>query len=397
MIVTEVYRHTLRALLENKRYIINKGGSRSSKTFSELQVFKTIADHSKKQEINTIVSHSLPHLKGGAIRDFDNILISEGIQPDLVRIKNPYEYRIGSQVFEFISFDKIGKALGGARDRLFINEANKMPFAICHHLMQRTTGSVFIDYNPSHKFWVDENGYINNPESAVIHSTFMDNIQNLSIGQIQDFEAARERAMIEEANDNKGYWYNWWRVYGLGLDGIVEGAIFHNWKKGEFDNTLPYAFGLDFGSKDPDALIKCAIDRGRKLIYLKEEIYKNGQGTFDLINEIKKCNVGNKLIIADSSAKRTIQDLEGKGLNIRAVGSKAILPGIKLMQDYEMIIEPNSINLIRELTNYVWTDRRGEIPVDFDNHAIDAARYIITTMINPMPRAKTKLIRHGNI
>lgn len=392
MNVTRIYIDTLRALLNNKRYIINKGGSRSSKTFSELQVFKTIADHSKKNEVNTIVSHSLPHLKGGAIRDFDNILISEGIEPDSIRIKNPYEYKLGSQIIEFVSFDKIGKALGGARDRLFINEANKMPFAICHHLMQRTTGSIFIDYNPSHKFWIDDNGYITNPESEVIHSTFLDNIQNLSEGQIYDFQQAKIKAEIEEANDNKGYWFNWWRVYGLGLDGIVEGAIFHNWKVGEFDNSLPHSYGLDFGSRDPDALIKCAIDRSKNKIYLKEEIYTTGLSSGQLLCEIKSKGVDNKLIIADSQATRTITDLKLGGLNIRPVIKTMIVEGIKIMQDWEIIIDPESINLIREFTNYVWLDRKGEIPSDTENHGIDASRYIITTILNHSKLKKTKLI-----
>lgn len=393
MNVTRIYTETLEAVVNKKRYIINKGGSRSSKTFSELQVFKTISDYSKKTEVNTIVSHSLPHLKGGAIRDFDNILKSEGIAPDKVRIKNPYEYRINNQLIEFLPFDNLGKALGGARDRLFINEANKMPHNICHQLIQRTTGSVFIDYNPSHEFWINTEGYLNLPNTVVITSTFLDNIQNLTDAQIDDFLLAKHKAEIEEKNDNKGYWWNWWRVYGLGLDGIVEGAIFNNWKQGEFNNDLPYAYGLDFGSKDPDALVKCAIDRKNKKIYLKECIYKNGLSTWQLVDLIKAQNVGNKFIVADSSAARTIQDLQSKGLNVKPVVKGTIVEGIKLMQDYQLIIEPESINLIRELSGYIWLDRKGEVPIDKDNHTIDAARYIITTMIRPVKRSKIKLLK----
>jgi phage terminase large subunit len=206
-------------------------------------------------------------------------------------------------------------------------------------------------------------------------------------------QAQKDKADIEEQNDNKGYWYNWWRVYGLGLDGIVEGAIFHNWKTGEFDNTLPSAYGLDFGSRDPDALIKCAIDKSKHKIYLKEEIYTNGLSTAQLLAEIKSKDVKDKLIIADSQATRTITDLHIGGLNIRAVVKPPIVDSIKLIQDWELIIDPSSINLIRELTNYVWLDRKGEVPADIDNHAIDAARYIITTLLKFVVRKTTKLLR----
>ncbi len=385
MNVTKVYEQTLEAFVKGYRYIINVGGTRSSKTFSELQLFKTICDNSTKTEINTIVSHSLPHLEGGAIRDFDAILESEGITPANVRTKHPYIYRIGKQVIEFIGFDRPGKALGAARTRLFINEANKMPFDICHQLMQRTTETVFIDYNPSHEFWIDTEGYKTKSDSKVIHSTFLDNIQNLTPGQLDDLREAQKKAENEELKGINGYWWNWWQVYGLGLPGMIEGTILTNWKEGEFNDSLPYAFGLDFGVKDPDALIKCAIDKKNKKIYWKEELYRNSLSTNELAELIAVKVKSYDLIIADSANPRTIKDFKNK-FNIKGVKKSKIVDDIKQLMTYDIIIDHGSTNLISELKNWVWLDRKGEVPADENNHLIDAGRYIACTMLGKKRR-----------
>lgn len=381
MKVTSVYTKTLEALVQGYRYIINEGGTRSSKTYSELQIFKTIADNSDKHEINTIVSHSLPHLEGGAIRDFDSILVSDGISIDQVRTKRPYIYTIGNQIIEFIGFDRLGKGLGAARDRLFINEANKMPFDICHQLMQRTTQTIFIDYNPANEFWIDTEGYKERKDSIVIHSTFLDNIQNITDGQLSELMEAKRRAEIEERNGNKGYWWNYWRVYGLGLSGIIEGTIFSNWEIGEFDNSLPYIYGLDFGVKDQDAMLRCAVDNKNKIIYWSEEIYQNNLSTDELGKLIESRILKTRdLIIADSSGKRTIKDF--KKLNIKPVKKPNIVESIKKIMNYRIVITPNSKNLIHEIKNWVWLDRKGEVPIDENNHLLDAGRYAAWTLIS---------------
>jgi phage terminase large subunit len=393
MEVTRIYTETLEAIADGYRYIENRGGSRSSKTFSQLQVFKTISDYSTKKEINSIVSHSLPHLKGGAIRDFDKILHDEGINIDLIRTKDPYIYTLGNQIIEFIGFDNPGKTLGATRNRLFINEANKMPFEICHQLMQRTTDLILYDYNPSFEFWAQEEGYSTKSDCKVINSTFLDNIHNLTQGQIDDFAVAKIKHDDELRRGIKGYWYNYWRVYGLGLDGMLEGAIFHNWEKGDFDDTLPYGYGQDFGSKDPDATVKCAVNHKEKKIYLKEEVYKNELSSGELAKLIKATGIGDKLLVCDSSAPRTITDLKKAGINAVPVVKPPVVDSIKQIQNYQLIIDPSSTNLIYELLHYVWLDKKGEVPIDKHNHLIDAARYIITKLINPIKRSKTKLVR----
>lgn len=388
MITTSVYEDIKNAYLEGYRFIILKGGTRASKTFSILQINKRITELSKKKRIITTVSHSLPHLETGAIRDFDNILSEYYSNIDDIRIKKPYIYYLNKCLYEFIGFDRLGKSLGAGRHILHINEANYLSFSICHQLIQRTEETIFIDYNPSHEFWVDEEGYSKRDDAIVINATFYQNIQNLTQGQIDELKYAQQKAIEEEKNGKKGYWWNWWRVYGLGLEGQIEGAILSNWEKGKFDDSLPYVYGEDFGIKHYDALVKCAVDKSKKRIYWKEEIFMNGLSTDQLYEVIKSRNVNKKLIIADSASARTIKDLKKRGLNIRACVKDKITEDIKLLMDYTIIVDPDSINLIRQLNNWTWLDRKGEVPADEDDDLIDAGRYGTMLFIRPKTTPK---------
>lgn len=387
---TNTFWKTLEAYKFGYRYIVNKGGSRSGKTFAELQLLDLISQKPKRRVIST-VSHSHPHLVGGAIRDYDTILADREIIPDDVRTKNPYVYSYPSgTIHEFIGFDKPGKALGAARDILFVNEANKMEWSIVHQLIQRTRETIFIDYNPSNKYWIDSQGILLRDDCFVITSTFLDNYDNLTQGQIDDFKEAKRKYLDEKERGVFGYWSNWWYVYGLGLHGQVEGAIYTNWKTGVFDDSLPFGYGLDFGSRDPDAFVKVAVDRNNKKIYAKQLIYKSGNSTGQLAELIQTNYITDKLIVADSAGTRTIEDLKGRKFNIVPVkkGAGSILDGIRLIQEYELIIDPESIDLINEISGYIWLEKKGEIPIDVNNHLLDAIRYYVTTIVKPIPTFK---------
>lgn len=374
---TTTFMKTADAYNAGYRFLENVGGSRSGKTYGELQLLDIIAQKPKKRVITT-VGLSVPHLKGGAIRDYDNILYDRGVIPDNIRTKDPYIYTYGRTVHEFISFDNIGKALGSARDILFLNEGNKMPWPIVHQLIQRTSESVFIDYNPSVKFWIDDvDGFDirSRKDATSIHSTYLDNYENLTVGQIAEFELGKKKAEEEALRGVYGYWSNWWTVYGLGLYGQIEGAIYTDWELGDFDDKLPYRFGLDFGfSNDPDALVKIAVNEKIKTVYLKECFYKSGQSFSVLKDEMTKhCNRYDN-IIADSAEDRLIYDL-AKFFNVRACIKVKIIERIKLLQGYHLIIDPDSPNLIKEVMNYIWSDKKSETPIDASNHLLDAAGY----------------------
>lgn len=159
----------------------------------------------------------------------------------------------------------------------------------------------------------------------------------------------------------------------------AEGVIFNNWSIGNFNEDSDWELGADFGwSNDENTLVKVSIDNKTKTIWLKEELYKTGLTTTELSNIFKRV-AGNKLIVADSAEGRLIEEVRRTGVNIKPCvkGAGSVKEGILLMQDYDLIIDPSSTNLIKELNNYVWAER-GEKPVDMYNHILDAARYIIS-------------------
>ncbi len=366
MIVTNVFERNAIAYSDNRSGLfINQGGTSSSKTYSVLQLLYTIAEHSKKKRVISICSYALPHLRLGAIRDWENILIGEGIIIDKIRNKTESTYEIGNCIVEFFGTENLAKVHGPRRDILFINECNHIKYNIYIQLAIRTREAIFLDYNPTQEFWVHDE-IIPKEKHVFIKSTYMDN----------HFLDAATIARIEARKNNE----NWWKVYGLGELGKLEGAILSNWKYGEFDNSLPYGFGLDFGFNDPDSLVKCAIDHKRKVIYLDEKIYLSGNSAEQLKDAIyDHCN-RTDFIVADCADARMINALK-RFFNIHPVNKTkfTISEALKLMQGYEIIITENSYNLAKELNNYIWNDKRAGIPIDDFNHLIDAARYYFMT------------------
>lgn len=222
-----------------------------------------------------------------------------------------------------------------------------------------------------------------------IHSSYLDNINDIADHNLKeyeelriDFEAYEKLTTLQREEAPKSQRKNWKTYKHVVMGGFLqsaEGVIYESWEHGKFDESLPYGYGLDFGSKDPDSLVKVAVDKKAKKIYIKEEIYKNGLSTASLAKRVKEiCR--HKLIIADSASPRTIQDIGLLNVNIEGAkkGAGSILEGIKVMQDYVLIIDPDSTNLVKELNNYIWIDRRGGVPIDKFNHLLDATRYYVS-------------------
>jgi len=204
-----------------------------------------------------------------------------------------------------------------------------------------------------------------------IHTTYLDNVDNL------DESFLNEVKRIEETNPQKykhqilGGWLN-----------RAEGVIFSNWRIDKFIETNLGCYGQDFGfSIDPTTLIQTSIDKANKKIYAKELIYKPSLTTTDIYNENIRYANRNGLIIADSAEPRLIQELKNRGLNIKGVSKPKIIDRIALMQDYELIIDSDSTNLIKELNNYVWHDKKSQTPIDDYNHALDALGYAVWNLL----------------
>jgi len=216
------------------------------------------------------------------------------------------------------------------------------------------------------------NGFKDNV--CYIHTNYLDNKENLSQSFLERIKSIKHRNFKKYQHKILGGW----------LD-KAEGVVFENWSIGEFNpDGLQTSCGMDFGfSVDPDSLTEVAIDKRKRKIYLKEHIYKNGIKSNELAKIILD-KVDNKLIIADSAEPRLIADLRHLGVNIKPVKKGTIESGITRMQDYELIITPESTNIAKELNNYIYADKGSKLYVDNYNHAIDGVRYnVIYHLDNP--------------
>lgn len=205
-------------------------------------------------------------------------------------------------------------------------------------------------------------------DTTYIHTTYLDNIENLSKSYIAQLTKMRERRPEKYKHVVLGGW----------LD-KAEGVIFSNWKLGDFEEYSTPVYGQDYGfSTDPTTLVKTSIDRTNKRIFVKEELYKPSLTTKQIV-EINQTICGQSLVIGDSAEPRLITELQNEGINIEPTikGQGSVLYGISLLLDYDLIIDPSSINLVKELNNYVWLEKKSQTPCDSFNHLIDALRYAV--------------------
>jgi len=212
-------------------------------------------------------------------------------------------------------------------------------------------------------------------DTTYIHTTYLDNYNNLSESFLNQIQTIKERRPDKYKHTILGGWLE-----------KAEGVIFTNWRIGEFNKDNGSVFGQDYGfSNDPSTLIETSIDRTNKKIYIKEHIHKQGLTTSELA-QLNQQFAGRDLIVGDNSEPRLIAELKARGLNIVATikGADSVKYGISLIQDYDLIIEENSVNLIKELNNYCWLEKKSETPIDKWNHCLDAMRYAISYQLaNP--------------
>lgn len=207
------------------------------------------------------------------------------------------------------------------------------------------------------------NGIIGN--TTYIHTTYEDNKENLSDSFLKKVDECKLNNIKKYNHTYRGHWLE-----------KAEGVIFTNTRIGEFDKSIPYVLGLDFGfNPDPDALVKIAVDKKNKLIYAKELMYNERQGTSELIMELKQRVNRNEKLIADSSANRLIKDIRQAGFTIQECRKNKIVEDIKTLEDYTIVYDDESYNLHKELNNYCWSDKKAGVPIDNYDHLCDALRY----------------------
>lgn len=374
--LTNVFDKNYEAYTDKKfRYIVNQGGTSSSKTFSILQLLTAIAFKHKKQI--DIVGLSVPHLKTGVLNDIPKVFEQYGFNFDLGFNHSDKFYKFPSGgVLNFLAFDNLGKAHGGRRDILYLNEANHLNYNIVEQLMSRTRDKIFIDYNPTNAFWVHNQLMAKEPDKlTLIKSTYKDN-QFL------------EQSIIDFIESRKGD-NNYWRVYGLGELGKAEGLIFDNVEAKEITPAEINRFdriyeGIDWGfAIDPFVFIKLYYERRTRTIYIYDEIYKTNLTNKDAIPLVKEKHCKSALIYADSSNPKDIADFAMSGLPVMKErgGAGSINFGIKkLLSMTKIYIDPARCpNAFKEFTEYAFNqDKNGEyisVYPDKDNHSIDAVRY----------------------
>jgi len=373
--------HRLKDLQSRVRIV--KGGTSASKTVSILCLLIDYAIKNKDREIS-VVSESVPHLRRGALKDFLSILNGLNRYNDSQYNKSTLKYNFtnGSYI-EFFSTDQPDKLRGARRTDLYINECNNVPFDAYTQLATRTSGSIWLDYNPSSLFWVDKE-LIGQPDTDYITLTYKDN-NALPESIVKEIEKAKEKAKTST------YWSNWWKVYGLGEQGSLEGACIPDWME---INDVPMearllGYGMDFGySVDPSTLV--ALYKYNDSYIFDEVLNKKGMLNSD-ISQFLNNNQVREIIYADSAEPKSIAELLSYGHLIYPVskGRDSIVYGINLINQNRIYVTQRSKNLIKELNGYIWMqDKQGNTlqkpnPTSGD-HCIDAARYILSSILeNP--------------
>lgn len=368
---TPVFYANKKAYEQGYPVICNEGGSRSSKSYSIVQLLITIALSTPKIRIS-LVSHSLPHVKRGIYRDFKSIMEQWNIwdENDFKYTDFIYTFKNGSYI-ELFGLEDPDKAKGPARDILFINEANLISKALYDQLIIRTTGQVFLDWNPADFVsWVYD--VADDPQNKRIHSTYLNNISNLSDTQIKN---------IEQYKDLPDDFM--WKVYGLGERGAAKELIYTQWKQYSETPNGDTFYGLDFGYVHPAALIKVTHYEGQN--YFEEIIYQSGLTLSDLSRLIKEKLPERATIYADAAEPKSIEELYRQGFNIKPA-VKEVWAGIMQMKSYPINIYHASQNLKREIQSYKWkkdkNDNVIEEPVKANDDALDASRYAVFTHLS---------------
>jgi phage terminase large subunit len=353
-----------------KRIKVVPGGTSAGKTYGIIPILIDKAIRNPRMEIS-IVAESIPNLRRGALKDFIKIMqeTNRWVDANYSRTLLVYTFANGSYI-EFFGADQSDKLRGPRRNVLYINECNNVSFETYQQLAIRTSHEVWLDFNPTHEFWVHTE--LDGDEDAeTLKLTYNDN-EALSESIVKEIEKGRDKA------DKSAYWANWWQVYGLGNLGSLEGVIFDNWK---LIDMIPEAarligVGLDFGyTNDPTAIIEVYKYNDKRI--LNERCYRTGLLNGDISRILKQ----GEIVYADSAEPKSIDEIRRYGIDIRGAkkGKDSINYGISIMQDQNYLVTKHSTNVIKELRYYSWEkDKNGakiNKPIDNFNHAIDAIRY----------------------
>ena len=364
----------IRRMTARKKVI--QGGTSAGKTLAILAVLIDIAAKNKTEI--SVVSESIPHLRRGAIKDFAKVMQWTGrwVADRWNKTLLTYHFANGS-IIEFFSADSEARLRGARRQVVYINEANNIDFESYYQLAIRTSEAIYIDFNPTHEFWAHTE-VLPEQDAELVILTYNDN-EALPDTIKRDIELNRTKA------ETSAYWANWWKVYGLGQVGTLQGAIYEDFEVVEgidVSRAKFVALGLDWGfSNDPTALV--VIYRQGDCLLIQELLYATGLTNQDIADKLRWHGITRAWeIIADSAEPKSIEEIYRLGFNIKPAekGPDSVRNGIDILKRFKLQVTKDSTNLIKELRSYTWaTDKEGKntgVPIDSFNHACDAMRYV---------------------
>lgn len=367
-----------------EKVVINQGGTSSGKTYAIMQLLFTKAIE-EPRSIITIVGQDIPNLKKGAYRDAKTIFY--GSRDLQLWFGKPNESDrvftcINGSIIEFTSYDGEQDAKSGKRDYLFINEANGITYEVFQQLYWRTRKTTYIDYNPNARFWVHDK-LIGRKGYKLIISDHRHN----------PFLSPEDHEKIEAISDP-----DLWKVYARGLTGKVKGVIYKKWQiVDEMPSLCKRRFGaIDFGfTNDPTAILDIRLSEGELWIDLIS--YDVEMDNPKIVDVIKSAGMAKIHFIADSAEPKSISELKKLGLSVEGAdkGPDSIKNGISAVKRYKLNVTRRSKFLITELERYRWAvDGAGNplnVPIDKFNHALDALRYGVYTLLVSRVKTKTKM------
>jgi phage terminase large subunit len=353
-----------------EKIVVNQGGTRSGKTYSILQVILVYCFQNTGKLID-VVRKTQAELWSTALLDWIEILQTAGIYNEKFHHKTKNEFFVNGNTIRFIGMDKASKKKGQKRDLLYINEANGLSLEDWVQLSIRTRGKIYIDFNPSEYFWVNEHILEKRVgEYKLIKSTYLDNYDFLTRDNINE---------IENLINIDDYYY---KVYVLGELAVMKGKIYDKYdiiSPGDYDaiSEDQKFYGLDFGYDHPMALMEIKYVDGK---VFEREIYCEKKKTDEnLIEFMLEKNVSmTEEIYADPAAPSSIFKLQDAGFNVWRA-KKAVKEGIRFCQQLPRAISQDSINHIRMMNRYKWKQTSsGDVlaePVKLDDDTPDAMRY----------------------
>jgi phage terminase large subunit len=381
------------------RIKINRGGTRSSKTYSicQLLVFWLFTGYIGQNRripagVASVVRKTFPALKATAYRDIIEILHANNLYSLTQENKTEHLITYQGRTLEFFSADDEQKVRGRKRAILYCNEANELHYKQeFFQLLMRTTDDVFLDFNPDDvNIWIntelEQRRKVEKQDVEVIISNYKDNtfLNETTVSEIEYLQKTDPQ---------------FWKIFGLGEYGNITGLIFETKQVAQIpQNATLVAVGLDFGfTNDPTACIEVYQVGGE--LWLNELIFETGLTNQDIHERLQELGLNKRTeIIADSAEPKSIEELYRLGWNIQPAqkGPDSIKNGIDILKRYPLNITTRSVNTLRESKSYKWaTDKNGNSlnkPIDFNNHAWDAIRYVALNKLSHAitPKRPTK-------